>query len=194
MAQALLRSVLALLSQVVLIPSILRSPSRPKSHDQWSTGQDLDIRMADQEDLFEHLEGASALETPSEYSFTQDSQVSSGALNGNGYANRSGEVGRRTAPKGPLDLDLDLDLAALGNLNLEDPELEANNGHMSREKRGARSDVATESDSDSAYNGGMLDDAYDLEEPAEELPPHACAYCGVHNTSCVVKCLICNKW
>jgi len=27
-----------------------------------------------------------------------------------------------------------------------------------------------------------------------ELPAHACAYCGIHSPSCVVKCLICNKW
>lgn len=27
-----------------------------------------------------------------------------------------------------------------------------------------------------------------------ELPPHACAYCGIHNTASVVKCLACNKW
>jgi regulator of nonsense transcripts 1 len=26
------------------------------------------------------------------------------------------------------------------------------------------------------------------------LPPHACAYCGIHNPACVVKCLSCNKW
>lgn len=27
-----------------------------------------------------------------------------------------------------------------------------------------------------------------------ELPPHACAYCGIHNPGSVVKCLSCNKW
>ncbi|KAF3909527.1 hypothetical protein AA313_de0204456 [Arthrobotrys entomopaga] len=27
-----------------------------------------------------------------------------------------------------------------------------------------------------------------------ELPPHACAYCGIHSPSTVVKCLSCNKW
>ncbi|KAF3933450.1 hypothetical protein ABW19_dt0208643 [Dactylella cylindrospora] len=27
-----------------------------------------------------------------------------------------------------------------------------------------------------------------------ELPPHACAYCGIHSPSAVVKCLSCNKW
>ncbi|KAB2578309.1 ATPase AAA+ type core [Lasiodiplodia theobromae] len=27
-----------------------------------------------------------------------------------------------------------------------------------------------------------------------ELPPHACAYCGIHNPSSVVKCLSCSKW
>lgn len=33
----------------------------------------------------------------------------------------------------------------------------------------------------------------DVDEEAE-LPPYACAYCGIHSPSCVVKCLICNKW
>ncbi|EMC99325.1 hypothetical protein BAUCODRAFT_399389 [Baudoinia panamericana UAMH 10762] len=35
------------------------------------------------------------------------------------------------------------------------------------------------------------------QQPAEEeveLPPHACAYCGIHNPGSVVKCLTCSKW
>ncbi|KAJ2901744.1 uncharacterized protein MKZ38_001416 [Zalerion maritima] len=32
------------------------------------------------------------------------------------------------------------------------------------------------------------------EEEAVELPPHACAYCGIHSPGCVVKCLGCRKW
>ncbi|TDZ25893.1 Regulator of nonsense transcripts 1-like protein [Colletotrichum orbiculare MAFF 240422] len=31
-------------------------------------------------------------------------------------------------------------------------------------------------------------------EEDRELPPHACAYCGIHSPSSVVKCLGCNKW
>ncbi|KAJ5126976.1 hypothetical protein N7448_007755 [Penicillium atrosanguineum] len=31
-------------------------------------------------------------------------------------------------------------------------------------------------------------------EEDKELPAHACAYCGIHNPSSVVKCLSCNKW
>lgn len=31
-------------------------------------------------------------------------------------------------------------------------------------------------------------------EEEKELPAHACAYCGIHNPSSVVKCLSCNKW
>jgi regulator of nonsense transcripts 1 len=32
-------------------------------------------------------------------------------------------------------------------------------------------------------------------DPAK-LPPHACAYCGIHEPECVVKCggKDCNKW
>lgn len=31
-------------------------------------------------------------------------------------------------------------------------------------------------------------------EDEKELPPHACAYCGIHSPSSVVKCLGCSKW
>ncbi|KAL2869270.1 putative regulator of nonsense transcripts [Aspergillus lucknowensis] len=31
-------------------------------------------------------------------------------------------------------------------------------------------------------------------EEDKELAPHACAYCGIHNPSSVVKCLSCSKW
>ncbi|KAH9824487.1 regulator of nonsense transcripts 1 [Teratosphaeria destructans] len=31
-------------------------------------------------------------------------------------------------------------------------------------------------------------------EEEVELPAHACAYCGIHNPSAVVKCLTCSKW
>ncbi|RVX66752.1 Regulator of nonsense transcripts 1 [Exophiala mesophila] len=32
------------------------------------------------------------------------------------------------------------------------------------------------------------------EQEEKELPPHACAYCGIHNPSSVVRCLTCAKW
>ncbi|KAH9820833.1 RNA helicase-domain-containing protein [Melampsora americana] len=43
----------------------------------------------------------------------------------------------------------------------------------------------TEADADF---DGVLDDM------SRELPPHACAYCGIHSPSSVVRCLICSKW
>ncbi|KAK5632093.1 hypothetical protein RRF57_007807 [Xylaria bambusicola] len=34
-----------------------------------------------------------------------------------------------------------------------------------------------------------------IKAPEEDkAPPHACAYCGIHSPSSVVKCLTCNKW
>lgn len=30
--------------------------------------------------------------------------------------------------------------------------------------------------------------------PAQELPQHACKYCGIHEPSTVVMCNICKKW
>jgi regulator of nonsense transcripts 1 len=32
------------------------------------------------------------------------------------------------------------------------------------------------------------------EEVEKELPEHACSYCGLTETSCVVKCNVCKKW
>lgn len=34
----------------------------------------------------------------------------------------------------------------------------------------------------------------DGEPSDEDLPEHACAYCGIHTPSSVVKCLVCDKW
>jgi len=44
-----------------------------------------------------------------------------------------------------------------------------------------------------AVNGHSGQPAPTPEEEVE-LPPHACAYCGIHNPSSVVKCLTCTKW
>ncbi|KAJ5247534.1 hypothetical protein N7468_002517 [Penicillium chermesinum] len=41
-------------------------------------------------------------------------------------------------------------------------------------------------------NGNPKGEGYAEED--KELPEHACAYCGIHNPSSVVKCLPCNKW
>ncbi|UZJ55035.1 hypothetical protein CBS101457_004355 [Exobasidium rhododendri] len=149
--------------------------------------------MADQEDLFEHFEGAS--ETPSDYSYSHDAKRSGASSNGSAIskavANGSKSSGHR------LDLDLDLDLAALSSLDLEDPGLDLHNGSVrqSGASTGKRGNEGGNDLSAPEFAGGLLDDAYDMEaEAVEDLPPHACAYCGIHNTSCVVKCLICNKW
>ncbi|MCO5598802.1 hypothetical protein L7F22_052901 [Adiantum nelumboides] len=107
-----------------------------------------------------------------------------------------------------LDLDLDLDLTDLNGLKLGDSDINGGANGVSTnttntKRRGALKDPAPASNADSASPAtrhkeevpGLLDDAEDIEpEPIENLPPHACAYCGIHSTSCVVECLICNKW
>jgi regulator of nonsense transcripts 1 len=41
----------------------------------------------------------------------------------------------------------------------------------------------------------LVDDSNEFESPeVQNLPPHACAYCGIHSTHSVVKCNACNKW
>ena len=48
---------------------------------------------------------------------------------------------------------------------------------------------------DDLANPGNLPDEHGNEfSVAPELPEHACAYCGIHAPSSVVKCLGCNKW
>jgi regulator of nonsense transcripts 1 len=152
--------------------------------------------MADQEDLFEHLEGASAVEAPSEYSFSHDSTATASDVYGHAAQAKRVENGAsRTASGKDLDLDLDLDLTALNGLDLEDPSLDLHDndgrqgGITAGKKEGGNGHAVAH------YAGGILDDTYDMDgEVAEDLPPHACAYCGIYNTSCVVKCLLCNKW
>lgn len=90
--------------------------------------------------------------------------------------------GRRTPTgrqRGALDDDDDaLDLLDLNNLTLNDVVAKQRNGAVAEQQH------------------GPLDLLIDADEQEEEapLPPHACAYCGIHNTSCVVKCLVCRKW
>ncbi|KAJ5291677.1 hypothetical protein N7478_000928 [Penicillium angulare] len=49
-----------------------------------------------------------------------------------------------------------------------------------------------ESTIDGPANGNQKGQGHADEK--KELPAHACAYCGIHNPSSVVKCLSCNKW
>lgn len=87
-----------------------------------------------------------------------------------------------------LDLDLDLDLSNLNDLNLEDPHLD--NLNRQTTPGYAKGEKAEHHDLHVDLDDGEDQDFYEL----ENLPEHACAYCGIHNPSCVVKCLICNKW
>ncbi|KAL2152617.1 hypothetical protein VTH82DRAFT_5801 [Thermothelomyces myriococcoides] len=41
---------------------------------------------------------------------------------------------------------------------------------------------------------GMKALKVNAQEEEKELPPHACAYCGIHSPASVVKCLTCGKW
>lgn len=54
-------------------------------------------------------------------------------------------------------------------------------------------DAYEEDDLESLASAAVGHQAYEPEEE-KELPSHACAYCGIHNASSVVKCLACNKW
>lgn len=134
--------------------------------------------MADKDvDPFAHLEGASSFSgvapsssasqaaPRSDYSATTTSTTTTAAGGGGGGANKNGSSGQaQQAKQQQHRADLDLDLAALDDLSLDQRNGQAGHHHD------------------------------DDEDEVEELPEHACAYCGVHNTSCVVKCMGCNKW
>ncbi|KAG8624012.1 hypothetical protein KVT40_008988 [Elsinoe batatas] len=69
-------------------------------------------------------------------------------------------------------------------------------GGPMRRRAGDDDELDDEDDSESlasaavnGTNGGLAPKQEEV-----ELPPHACAYCGIHNESSVVKCLSCNKW
>ncbi|OAQ75279.1 ATP-dependent helicase NAM7 [Purpureocillium lilacinum] len=57
---------------------------------------------------------------------------------------------------------------------------------------------AFEDDDNDSLNSVPVDGMMGLKlknaEEEKQLPPHACAYCGIHSPACVVKCLTCNKW
>ncbi|KAH0532789.1 hypothetical protein TsFJ059_001428 [Trichoderma semiorbis] len=57
---------------------------------------------------------------------------------------------------------------------------------------------AFEEDDNDSLNSVPIDQMMGMKlkhpEEEKELPPHACAYCGIHSPACVVKCLTCNKW
>eukprot|EP00485_Elphidium_margaritaceum_P013219 CAMPEP_0202686102 /NCGR_PEP_ID=MMETSP1385-20130828/1897_1 /ASSEMBLY_ACC=CAM_ASM_000861 /TAXON_ID=933848 /ORGANISM="Elphidium margaritaceum" /LENGTH=1530 /DNA_ID=CAMNT_0049340613 /DNA_START=46 /DNA_END=4638 /DNA_ORIENTATION=- len=42
--------------------------------------------------------------------------------------------------------------------------------------------------------GGAAETSATTSYDQQKLPSHACAYCGIHSTSCVVRCDVCEKW
>ncbi|KAL2113830.1 hypothetical protein VUR80DRAFT_2222 [Thermomyces stellatus] len=74
-------------------------------------------------------------------------------------------------------------------------------------KRGTRAGRKRDDDNDNQTDLYDDDDADSLtsfavdgmknlnvDEQEDELPEHACAYCGIHSPASVVKCLTCSKW
>lgn len=81
-------------------------------------------------------------------------------------------------------------------INAGDDEsiLDGNFGGRRRQDDDEETDVFDDEESlaSAAVNGKLGAKKQDEEEV--ELPPHACAYCGIHNPACVVKCLACQKY
>lgn len=62
--------------------------------------------------------------------------------------------------------------------------------------------IVSNADSANHNHGEFIDNFDDLDDlddsrlldDLEVLPEHACSYCGIHTSNCVVKCNICKKW
>ncbi|KAK0547452.1 ATP-dependent RNA helicase [Tilletia horrida] len=176
------------------------------------------------DDPFEHLEGASAFGgASSEYSYTSSSAPSrsdlGGSISGGSIASQSRSRSHRhhhRQDEPAIDLDLD---DALNDLSLTSAHIEGGGGPLQgfgsgtgaqglgqgpggNGASGAQKQAGTNGahhHRGGAGEGGLddHDDGFDITLDGSlqtELPPHACAYCGIHNPSCVVRCLICNKW
>lgn len=89
-------------------------------------------------------------------------------------------------------------LVSNSNATINDGEdesiLDGNFGARRRQDDDEETDVFDDDESlaSAAINGKP--GAKKQEEEEVELPPHACAYCGIHNPACVVKCLTCQKY
>ena len=72
------------------------------------------------------------------------------------------------------------------------------NGGPRRRRVGDDDDADVYEDDDleslASHANGVNGQAGPGQEEQVELPAHACAYCGIHNPSSVVKCLTCSKW
>ncbi|TKY90469.1 hypothetical protein EX895_000467 [Sporisorium graminicola] len=145
---------------------------------------------------FDHFDGASNYDATSpEYSYADLSSHSSNHANGHKHAKSSSNLRRK-------DLDLDLDLDAISDLHLTDRNLDPSRSHVHphlgpHPKTDSASHAHLMHDNlhggtTRLYDAGIGDDVD--QTLLQNLPEHACAYCGIFNPSCVVKCLICNKW
>lgn len=129
---------------------------------------------------------------PSDYSFEGDSSASTAVDASSEYEPSSHGPNGSSSRSENVDLDLDLGLGGLKDLSLKG----SSGAPQTRNKRLDVFDGNDDIDGEGRANGAQSeagDDQGDVVEE-EELPEHACAYCGIHNTSCVVKCLGCDKW
>ncbi|POV96588.1 hypothetical protein PSHT_15050 [Puccinia striiformis] len=92
--------------------------------------------------------------------------------------------------------DINFDELSLLDVN---PEPNNRNRHQANNSANydhhqARSDSTVDQPSQFNQNETEADFEDVLDDLNRELPGHACAYCGIHSPSSVVKCLICSKW
>lgn len=145
---------------------------------------------------FDHFDGASNYgATNSEYSYTDSTSRSPELSNRQKHSKHASNSHRK-------HLDSDLDLDSISDLHITERDLDPSRSHLHAHlaphtkadvpSASNHSHTALHADLASLSEAGISDEA----DPAllENLPEHACAYCGIFNPACVVKCLTCNKW
>ncbi|TID18438.1 ATPase AAA+ type core [Venturia nashicola] len=81
------------------------------------------------------------------------------------------------------------------NINAGDDESILDAFPHRRRKDDEETDVFDDDDVETESLASMaVDGKAPKQEEEVELPAHACAYCGIHNSGAVVKCLTCSKW
>jgi len=169
-------------------------------------------------DPFEHLEGASNFgANDSEYSFASNNTGTQAGTGSRNVGESSIDSSSTSSPPSnrnrnadynlPSDLDLDLEDLSLTDADIE-AGLNSNQQHQNQAQSSNRQPPPHLSGLNHGHGHGQKvqdhhhqdSDLFDEELEkggalqTQVLPPHSCSYCGIHNPSCVVKCLICNKW
>ena len=97
----------------------------------------------------------------------------------------SDTVSQYSVPSSVIDLGADDDTISLSSKFTQDLNIDLATEDVGiTSRRGKRQESANDEEDDEGEDGDNIVDQVEW----------GCAYCGIHNPSSVVKCLVCNKW